>query len=255
MERDIVPDLLTAIEEEFDKQLLANTKIKLALQKLATHKATYVDANEFAIEIGNILSNILEVNVTADVLPDGRMYFNIADRILTPTLKKNYDIISSFVADVQTELNHSVNLRIKGQSAEINQDRIVGLINKISEAEDFNTVKWLLKEPIINFSQSIVDDAIKENVEFQAKTGLRPKIKRTLDNSKACKWCRNLAGIYEYPNVPSDVYRRHERCQCIVEYIPNGKQRQNVWSKVWESPDKKEKIEARKQMNMSERIW
>ena len=255
MEKDIVPDLLATIEEQFDQQVLSNEKIKKALQKLANKNATYLDANEFAIEIGNILSNVLDVNITADILPDGKMYFNISDRILNTTLNKNYDLISSYCVDLQTELNHGVGLKIKGQSAEINQDRIVGLVNKLSDSDDFNAVKWLLKEPIVNFNQSVVDDAIKENVDFHAKSGLTSKVTRTLDNSKACKWCRNLAGTYEYPNFPSDVYRRHERCQCTVEYIPNGKKRQNIWSKEWTDQDKKEKIEARKQMNLSERMW
>lgn len=255
MDKDIVPDLLATIQNEFDEQIIVNPKLQKLLAKLSLKKATYLDANEFAIEIGKVLTSVFDKNITVEMLPDGKMYFNIADRVLNRTLKKNYDLISSFVVDVQTELNHSVGLKIKGQSADINQDRIIRLVNKLSDSDDFNAVKWLLQEPIINFSQSIVDDAIKENVEFQAKSGLKPKLTRTLDNSKACKWCRNLAGTYEYPDVPSDVYRRHERCQCTVEYIPNGKKRQDVWSKNWTDPDKKEKIEARKQMNMSERVW
>ncbi|MDT2848770.1 hypothetical protein P7H60_06315 [Vagococcus carniphilus] len=255
MENDIVPDLLATIQSEFDNQVVLNPKLKKLLAQLSLKKATYLDANEFAIEIGKVLTNVFEQNVSVEVLPNGKMYFNIAERLLNPTLKNNYDLISSYVVDLQTELNHSVGLKIKGQSAEINQDRIVGLINKISDSDDFNDVKWLLKEPIINFSQSVVDDAIKENVEFQSKAGFSPKIKRSLDNSKACKWCRNLEGTYEYPDVPSDVYRRHERCQCTVEYIPNGKKRQDVWSKDWIDPDKKEKVEARKQMNLTERKW
>ena len=40
----------------------------------------------------------------------------------------------------------------------------------------------------------------------------------------------SLEGEYEYPDVPKDVYRRHENCDCTVEYISAGK-RQDVWTK------------------------
>lgn len=48
-----------------------------------------------------------------------------------------------------------------------------------------------------------------------------------------------------YPHVPADVYRRHERCRCKVEYDPGDGRRQNVWDKKWtEDP---ETLQARKE--------
>ena len=108
-----------------------------------------------------------------------------------------------------------------------------------------------MKEPIVTFSQSVVDDTLKKNIDFQAKAGLKPKIVRKLVG-KACDWCRNLAGSYDYPKVPSDVYHRHERCRCTVEYDPRDidKKRQDVWSKNWVDPDKDAKIAERKNLNL-----
>ncbi len=41
------------------------------------------------------------------------------------------------------------------------------MVEKITEYDNFEDAKWLLDEPVVNFIQSIVDDVVKENVEFQ----------------------------------------------------------------------------------------
>ena len=219
MEKDIVPKLLETIEKEFDEKTLSSSKIKKALQSLKGNKATYEDANEFAIEVGEILSDVLKRNINVEILPDGKMYYNIADRILNPTMNKNYNLISDFTVDIQTELNHQAELIIKGQKAKLNQSRIDGIIERISSEKNFDDIKWILDEPIVNFSQSIVDDMVKTNAEFQANAGLKAKIIRRPD-SKPCDWCIKLAGEYIYPDVPEDIYRRHDRCRCVVTFEP-----------------------------------
>lgn len=253
MADDIVPELLATIESQFNEQTYNSEKLKRAVKLLESKKATYLDVNDFAIEIGEILSNVFGTNITAEILPDGKMYFNIAERILNSTLKKNYELISGFAADVQKLLNNEANLRLKSQTPEFNQDRVDGLVNKLSSANSFEDVKWLLQEPIINFTQSVVDDAIKANVDFHAKAGLNPTITRTV-KGKACDWCKNLAGTYVYYEEPDNVYQRHERCRCIVEYNPKDSRGiQNSHSKKWRDPQKDSKIEERKSLNKRSR--
>lgn len=232
MEKDIVPKLLETIEKEFDYKTLNSATIKKVLKAFKDKRATYSDANVFAIEVGEILSEVLSKNIDVKILPDGKMYYNIAQRILNPTMSKNHNLISDLSADIQTELNYQAGLRIKGQKAKLNQGRIDGIIERLVGADSFDDIKWILDEPMVNFSQSVVDDTVKANVEFQAKVGLSPKIVRKPD-SKPCKWCRSLVGEYSYPDVPEDVYRRHEYCRCTVEFEPDVRRRQGVWSKIW----------------------
>ena len=61
-----------------------------------------------------------------------------------------------------------------------------------------------------------------------------------------CEWCRALAGTYSYPDVPKDVYRRHQRCRCTVDYYPGNGKIQNVHSKQWNTQEERDRIEARK---------
>lgn len=222
MVKDIVPELLELIENEFDNKTYNSDVLKKAIKALSDKKATYKDANEFAIEVGEILAEVLGKNITAETLPDGKMYYNIADRILNPTMSKNHELISGYTVDVQTELNHNAGLKLKGQKAELNQDRIDGIIERLSSEDDFNNIRWILDEPIKNFSQSIIDDTVKTNAEFQAKAGLDPKIIRR-EAGNCCDWCKKLVGTYDYDEVMNqgnDVYRRHSYCRCVVIFEP-----------------------------------
>ncbi|MDT7017010.1 hypothetical protein [Latilactobacillus curvatus] len=252
MDNDIVPGLLETINKEFDQRTFNSAKLKSALQVLQSKKATYLDVNKYSVEVGEILADVLGANVTAELLPDGRMYFNIANRVINETLQKNYDLITGYASDVQTQLNHSANIHMRAQVPDLNQDRVDGIVNRVSSEADFDQIKWLLNEPIVTFSQSIVDDVLQSNVEFQAKSGLRPKITRRVVG-KACKWCSSLAGSYDYFDLPEEIYRRHERCRCTVEYNPGSGRRQNVWSKKWVDPQRDAKIEQRKQLNIKKK--
>jgi hypothetical protein len=248
MDKDIVPELLANIEQEFDLRTFDSLKLKTAIRQLRDKTATYRDVNEFAIEVGEILAGTLKGHVTADTLPDGKMYYNIAERILNPTMQKNYDLISNFAADVQTELNHKAGLHLKGQKPLLNKDRINGIVNRVSNEDDFSKIKWILDEPIVNFSQSIVDDAIKANADFHLRAGLSPGIER-IATGNPCDWCKAVEGVYAYPDVPKDVFRRHGYCRCNVDYDPKSGRRQNVWSKKWKDKERYDKIEARKELH------
>ena len=249
MEKDIVPALLELIESEFDNRTYNSEVLKKAIQALRDKKATYKDANEFAIEIGEILSDVLNTRITLETLPDGKMYFNIADRIMNSTMQKNFDLITGYAIDVQTELNYSAGLKLKGQKPKLNQSRIDGIVERLSTAEEFEQIKWILDEPIKNFSQSIVDDTVKANMDFQAKAGLKPKITRVVVGN-CCDWCREIAGTYNYGDTPEDIYRRHRYCRCRVDFVPGDGRKQNVWTKVWRDPERESKIEARKKIGI-----
>nr|DAL96349.1 MAG TPA: hypothetical protein [Caudoviricetes sp.] len=250
---DIVPSLLETIETQFDERWNNSQKIMELLRYSRGKKLTYIDVNEYAIEIGEILADVFGATITADILPDGRMYFNIADRVLNATLKKNHEFISNYAYTVQTVLNQEAGLKLKAQMPELNQDRIDGLVNRVSSESDFDEIKWILDDPIINFCQSVVDDSIKKNADFHARAGLNPTITRHV-RGDACKWCRNLAGTYEYYSEPADFYHRHERCTCIVEYNPkDARGFQNSHTKKWRDPERQAKIEQRKTLNLRKR--
>ena len=242
---DIASALLELLRKRFLELVSVNPKIRAPYKRIMEGKATYADAGEYAYLVGKALSQTFGENLSSAVLPDGRMYYNIADRVLRPLMEEDYGLISDAARMVQTAMNENAGIGIKAQTAAVNTDRIDGIINKVSNAEAFDDVAWVLDAPVVNFSQAVVEDTIRANVNLQGKAGLQPKIIRKAEPA-CCKWCADLAGEYDYPNVPDDVYRRHENCRCTVEYDPGDGRRQNVHTKKWTIYPEDAKIEARK---------
>lgn len=71
MENDVLPGILKEVQERFERDFGKSEIIRNAFATLKVKKATYKTANEFAIEIGEILSKALGASVSADKLPDG----------------------------------------------------------------------------------------------------------------------------------------------------------------------------------------
>lgn len=246
---DIVPGLLHRIRSSFQKRMEENKEIQALYKKIQSGGATYADATDYAYQVGRALSQALGENLSPAVLPDGRMYYNIADRILRPLMEENYSIVAKAAQMVQKALNQQAGIGIAAQMTAVNLDRIQGIVDKVSNAEVFDDVAWVLDEPVKNYSMNVVDETIRKNVDFQGRSGLFPKVIRKSER-KCCSWCSNLAGEYEYPDVPDDVYRRHENCRCIVEYDPGSGRRQNIYTKKWTTTIEDAKIEARKVLGL-----
>ena len=251
MENDVLPDILKEVQERFERDFGKSEIVRNAFAMLEAKKATYKTANEFAIEIGEILSKALRASLSADKLPDGKMYYNIAQRLLTDVLGRNHEIVSGYASDVQKNLNQEAKIGMEIQVPELNRDRIAGIVNRFSYEENFEDVSWLLGEPIVNFTQSIIDDSIRENAELHHKAGLQPEIVRK-SYFHCCEWCQEVQGSYKYPRVPKDVYRRHQHCRCTVDYDPKSGKIQNVWTKKISNKSSDE-LENRKRINIDVR--
>lgn len=241
MENDIVPELLEKIKEDFFKAAESNAQLERLLLLLQNGEATFLDAHEFSTILGKLIAKSLKDNINSAVLPEGKMHYNIAERILNDILGTNHNIVSSYSDRVQNILNQKADIFLNSIKPKINQDRIDGMINRLSYEEKFDDVAWMLDEPVVNFSNNVVDKFIKANAEFQYKAGLSAKIIRT-STGNCCEWCDAIAGTYTYPKVPKDLYRRHKNCDCVVEYFPakgseNFGKHQNSHTKKWVSDE------------------
>ena len=248
MNKDIVPKLLEEINKTFLSKSRESRILQDKLLALKNKKASYKDANEFAEELGEILADTFKDKIKTEDLPDGKMYYNIARRIIDPNMHMTYDMVGDYSRDVQALLNQEAGISIAALKADINQDRVDKIVEKVSSYDSYDDGKWLLDEAMINFAQSIVDSTIKKNADFHFKLGFKPKIVRR-EVGGCCKWCKDKAGVYDYESVKdtgNDVFRRHRYCRCTVDYVPDKNRRQDVWSKQWNDPEKRDKIEERK---------
>ena len=254
MDNDIVPELLKKIKKDFFDNAEKSTELEKLLLLLKDGKATYQEAYQFATKIGGILSEVLQTNISSSILPDGKMHYNIAERILSEMLGENHKMVSGYSKQIQEVLNKDAGVGLKTVFAPINQNRIDGLVNRLSHESSFDEVSWILGAPVVNFSQNVVDNHIKINADFHYKSGLKPKIIRTT-TGKCCDWCDKLAGVYFYPKVDKNVFRRHDRCDCTVDYFPGDGKKQNVWSKNWSQIDLNTPTEYNKFNNKTGAIY
>ena len=79
---DIAPKLLEEIQNDFDREVKNSTKVKRSTDKIKKGTATYEDVDEYAVELGEILSKVYSRHLSSAVLPDGKMYYNIAERLI-----------------------------------------------------------------------------------------------------------------------------------------------------------------------------
>lgn len=233
---DIVPELLANIQQTFREEMTIDPIIKRYQRMIDRGLAGFVQADKYAYEVGRIMSNSICANLATADLPNGRIYYNIADRIIPPMMEEEFDAVTSEVRKIITQANKKAGLNMQAMAPDINEDRIKGIVDAVSSQEELGAALEYLQAPVENFAVHAVDDTIRHNAKVQYDAGLQPKIIRS-SNGRCCQWCEELVGEYDYPVKNPEVYQRHENCNCVVEFRPTKMRAQNVWSKDWRSAE------------------
>lgn len=235
---DIGAELLGKIRAEFQKTCKADKYIQSVLKKIEGGTAKMEEVAMLSKQLGFRASQAIGAHVNVAALPDGKMYYNIADTILTGVLKDNYDVINSAVAKCQKALDSQTGINITPQQAAFPTERVQAVVNAASVPDIAEEVMIRrMTAPAQNITESFYNDYVQTNVKFRSDAGLDCYIIRN-DHGGCCEWCAKLAGKYHYPeDVPKDVYHRHDNCGCTVTYL-NGRKAQNVWDKTkWNVSD------------------
>lgn len=123
---DIGAELLEKIRAEFQKTCKADKYIQSVLKKIEGGTAKMEEVALFSKRLGLRASQAIGAYVNASALPDGKMYYNIADTILMGVLKDNYDIINSAAAECQKALDRTAGINITPQQAEFPTETCAG---------------------------------------------------------------------------------------------------------------------------------
>ncbi len=200
------------------------------LKRIQNGKGTMHDTALFSKECGAALSEAIAKNVTPDRLPNGQLYYNIAETILRATLRDNYELVNMVAQAAQEQTDNKLNIHLAPQQAAFPEERVQKIINGASDqTAESDTIKRRLDSPVRNVTESFYDDFVAENAKFRDEAGLKTYIVRQT-NGKCCDWCADLAGRYIYEDAPEEVFAKHDNCTCTVEYITD-KYRENVHTK------------------------
>lgn len=240
---DVVPELNEKIQSAFQRRLMRNRKLPAISRMIREGTATLEEAHAYSAIVGEAASDALRSVLTAENLPNGILYRNIAERTVTPLLEECYGLVNDEAEMIQQIVDRVAKIRLGSVRADFPQERVDDLVNKITEDLDLEKAVTWLGEPIVNNAEAFFDDYVDRNARVRDQSGLDARIQRTAE-AGACRWCADLAGSWRYGSQPDDVYARHEFCRCSVTYT-SGRRAQSVWSKrSWELSE--EQIERMK---------
>lgn len=232
MAEDIGTELHDKIKAAFDARCARDSTLTHIKRKIENGTAAMEDTSVYARRLGELLRKSIESTTKPDDLPGEKMYYNIAQSILEPLLRGNYDDVNAICEEVQSALDAKKGIGLKPQKADFPAERVRAAIGGAAVKETAEHAIQVLGRTAENITGSFQTDYVKKNAEFRSKAGLSCYIERK-DGFRCCNWCAGLAGRYRYPDeVPKDVYRRHDNCTCDVSYV-SEKGRQNVHSKQW----------------------
>ena len=237
MATDIAPALLANVQATLDSLIASDATLSAYQTMIDSGEDVangYYYAQMYAQRLGELIVQALRSHISATTLPDGRMYYNIASRLLPPLLKQDYSLVTAVCARVQTALNAAAGLGLQAVQPALPDDRINGLVDEISNAERFDSYSRTLYDQIPTFSGHIVDASVEVNADVQARAGLSPQIVR-IAAANCCAWCSRIAGTYDYEDArynKSDIFKRHRCCRCVVSFKVR-KLQQNVHTRRW----------------------
>ena len=154
--------------------------------------------------------------------PETSVYEWDLNDLLPKSLGLDHSMVATACEQIQEKMNKDAGLGIKPKSPKFDYDRVQGMIKELEDhADNFSDIEKSFWDQLCNFSQSVVDQSIRDNMQLMARAGIRTQVIRQAE-FKACEWCRDVAGTYDYADVKetgNDVWRRHENCRCTIDYV------------------------------------
>ena len=238
MAEDIAPKLLEEIRKAVAKLESQNALIQAFREKSENKTAKLEDVHGYALGLGESASAALLDVIKSGVLPDDKLYDNIANRTVRPLLTDEINAVQDAAAEVQKIIDEKNGIGLNSVRADFPEDRVAGIIDKLDKSESIEEVRQYLGEPIVNLLEASFDSWVQTNAESRYKAGLESIVIRMAHNG-ACAWCRNLAGTYSYDNLDDrNIWRRHLYCRCVLIF-QDSKSSYSPWTKKeWKtSPD------------------
>lgn len=204
------------IAKAFRKAVDKDKEVQECLQALQNGNGSYGTMNTLAQRVGTKLGQVLKRYEPVD----GVGMEDFID-ILPKSLGLDHQIIVTCCEQAQGIKNKDAGLGLKYQEPKFNMDKVQGIIKELRDNPEFNNISKTFYDQLVNFTESIVDDSIRENAKLMFQSGIRTLVIRQAE-ANCCPWCSDLAGTYDYDDVKdkgNDVWRRHENCHCTIDFV------------------------------------
>ena len=202
--KDIKEEILSAVNGDYRATVL--------MDKLTGKGAGYSTAQAYAIRVGTVTGRVLKKYQPEDIDE-----WDLED-LIPGVLGLDHNMVLTACAAAQKNLNDKAHIGIRPQLPDFDGDRAYGLVAAVKDRGEIGPQFY---DQVTNFDQNVVDQSIRKNAGTQSNAGLHPQIIRTAE-ARCCKWCEDLAGVYDYYEVKDSgnpVWARHDNCRCTIEYV------------------------------------
>lgn len=218
------------LREAIDKKLSTDPEFRTIVKRINGGRATFIDTERYA----QITARAVSRELSAEVL-------DLSDRegITTQILRDSYEDINATCARVQRAIDEKAGIHIRPQQENFPAERVQQFTHSLVDLTvEASVIKRRARAGSDTIVKSAHDDFIRKNATFRNDAGLTCYIIR--QGSNCCQWCSDVAGKYKFGTQPSDIFRRHDNCDCTIIYdrqVLRGKQnadgsRSRTWEEV-----------------------
>jgi len=227
-------DISNKILRDFRSGIAASPKIRALAKKNSKGKATYLDADNYALGLSQALVGALSHRLMAIF---GNEYKGIMAETLPPGLKYIHTDVGNYARTVQSYINRSSGVGLNAIKAVMDPEKVREIIRTALSVDNYADIKGRLDADIRNFAQNAGTETMKANAKLYNDVGFEVYVDRTYDDvgvhnrRDECEWCLDRVGHWTYADaLANGVFERHPGCGCEIIYTRDGQsQRQTNW--------------------------
>lgn len=128
---DVAPKLYNEILKDFERRLNSDGFIKSFKRKIEDKTATAEQVSTYARRLGEHGSEALCKYLIEDNLPDGKLYWNIAERTIKPLAEEIHKLVGEAAVATQLIDDEKSGIGLKPRVPTFPEERFNALINKV----------------------------------------------------------------------------------------------------------------------------
>ena len=129
--KDVAPELLEKLNKTFDQKVAIDPQIRSYKKKLEVGKLTERDCALYIRKVVSIASASVTDVMKPKNLPDGKLYWNIAEAVIVPFLKGVIVQMNNIAVSTMKDSDKKQNINIKIQKLRYPDGQIRSYLNMI----------------------------------------------------------------------------------------------------------------------------
>lgn len=127
--KDIAPEMKDKLIKLFKQRVALDPQCKAYNRKLDDGGLTEMECTKYIKRIGEIASNVARGVVNQETLPDGTLYWNIAESVLVPFFQEVHEKVITTAEATWKKEDDEQNIHIKIKRPAFPAERIQSILN------------------------------------------------------------------------------------------------------------------------------